>query len=83
MLYIVVSETNKGNSGFATGDDGGNTQAATNANNDNDQVNMGLSGKLVEETNMVNGVVVKYSEPPEARKVRALWHLTVNARRIW
>ena len=53
MLYIVVSETHHGNSGLATGDDGGNAQAETNAKNDNDQVNMGLSGKLVEETNMV------------------------------
>ena len=77
MLYIVVSETHQGNSGLATGDAGGNTQAATNANNDNDQVNMGLSGKLVEETNMVNGVVVKYSEPPEARKPRTRWRLYV------
>ena len=77
MLYIVVSETHQGNSGLATGDDGGNTQAAANAKDDNDQVNMGLSGKLVEETNMVNGVVVKYSEPPEARKPRTRWRLYV------
>ena len=25
------------------------------------------SGKLLEDTNMVNGVVVKYVEPPEAK----------------
>ncbi|XP_037083188.1 smad nuclear-interacting protein 1-like, partial [Pollicipes pollicipes] len=39
--------------------------------------NFGLSGKLVEDTNTVNGVVVKYSEPPEARKPRRRWRLYV------
>ena len=43
----------------------------------NEQVNMGLSGKLLEETNTVNGVVVKYSEPPEARKPKTRWRLYV------
>ena len=38
---------------------------------------MGLSGKLLEETNTVNGVVVKYSEPSEARKPRTRWRLYV------
>ena len=38
---------------------------------------MGLSGKLLEESNTVNGVVVKYSEPPEARKPRTRWRLYV------
>ncbi|KAL1139036.1 hypothetical protein AAG570_009097 [Ranatra chinensis] len=33
----------------------------------------GLSGKLAEETNMFNGVVIKYSEPPEARKPKRRW----------
>ena len=44
---------------------------------------MGLSGALMGDTNMFNGVVIKYSEPPEARKVRVFslvdWHLTLNA----
>ena len=46
------------------------------------QVEMGLSGALMGDTNMFNGVVIKYSEPPEARKVRVFsldWHLTLNA----
>ena len=43
------------------------------------QVEMGLSGALMGDTNMFNGVVIKYSEPPEARKVRLDWHLTLNA----
>ncbi|ROT76967.1 putative smad nuclear-interacting protein 1 [Penaeus vannamei] len=32
--------------------------------------NMGLSGKLTEDTNTYNGVVIKYSQPPEARNPR-------------
>lgn len=39
--------------------------------------NFGLSGKLTEDTNTVNGVVIKYSEPPEARKPRRRWRLYV------
>ncbi len=30
--------------------------------------NFEVSGKLLEDTNVFNGVVIKYSEPPEARK---------------
>ena len=48
------------------------------------QVEMGLSGALMGDTNMFNGVVIKYSEPPEARKVREFslsWHLILNVRR--
>lgn len=37
--------------------------------------NFGLSGALTEDTNTVNGVVVKYSEPPEARKPKRHWRL--------
>lgn len=33
----------------------------------------GLSGKLTEDTNKVNGVVIKYAEPPEARRSKRLW----------
>jgi len=33
------------------------------------------SGKLLEDTNMVNGVVVKYVEPPEAKLPKANWQL--------
>ncbi|CAG9769333.1 unnamed protein product [Ceutorhynchus assimilis] len=35
----------------------------------------GLSGKLTEETNTYKGVVIKYSEPPEARKPKRRWRL--------
>jgi len=38
--------------------------------------NFGLSGKLTEETNTFKGIVIKYSEPPEARKpLRIRWRL--------
>ena len=37
--------------------------------------NFGLSGKLTADTNTFNGVVVKYSEPPEARKPKLHWRL--------
>uniref|UniRef100_A0A6P7GCQ4 Smad nuclear-interacting protein 1-like n=1 Tax=Diabrotica virgifera virgifera TaxID=50390 RepID=A0A6P7GCQ4_DIAVI len=40
-----------------------------------DKPNFGLSGKLTEETNTYKGVVIKYSEPPEARKPRRRWRL--------
>ena len=35
--------------------------------------NFGLSGKLTEDTNKMNGVIIKYSEPPEAKKPKRRW----------
>lgn len=35
----------------------------------------GLSGKLAEDTNTFKGVVIKYNEPPEARKPKIRWRL--------
>ncbi|XP_023330836.1 serine/arginine repetitive matrix protein 2-like [Eurytemora carolleeae] len=40
-------------------------------------VNLGLSGALTAEVNSFNGTVVKYSEPPEARKPKRKWRLYV------
>lgn len=37
--------------------------------------NFELSGKLTEDTNTVNGVVIKYSEPSDARKPKRRWRL--------
>lgn len=34
-----------------------------------------LSGKLLEDTNTVNNVVIKYAEPPDARKPKRTWRL--------
>ncbi|PIO61672.1 brix domain protein [Teladorsagia circumcincta] len=33
-----------------------------------EKVNLGVSGKLAEDTNMYRGVLIKYNEPPEAKK---------------
>ena len=40
-----------------------------------DGPNFELSGKLTEDTNTYKGVVIKYNEPPEARKPRRRWRL--------
>lgn len=40
-----------------------------------EKINFGLSGKLAEDTNKVNGTLVKYSEPLEARKPKRRWRL--------
>lgn len=42
---------------------------------DKEKPNFGLSGKLAEDTNKVNGVVIKYAEPPEARIPKKRWRL--------
>ncbi|GLV31184.1 uncharacterized protein CBL_12259 [Carabus blaptoides fortunei] len=42
---------------------------------DREKPNFGLSGKLTEDTNTFRGVVIKYSEPAEARKPRRRWRL--------
>jgi len=40
-----------------------------------EKANLGLSGKLAEDTNTFRGVVIKYNEPPEARKLKIKWRL--------
>ena len=40
-----------------------------------EKANLGLSGKLTEDTNTFRGVVIKYNEPPEARKPKVKWRL--------
>ena len=44
---------------------------------DKEAPNFEVSGKLLEDTNTFNGVVVKYSEPPEARKPKRRWRFYV------
>lgn len=39
--------------------------------------NFETSGKLLEDTNVFNGVVIKYSEPPEAKKPKKRWRFYV------
>ncbi|KAF9181092.1 hypothetical protein BGZ51_007316 [Haplosporangium sp. Z 767] len=48
------------------------------AEEDKEKPNFGLSGALAAETNTtVNGTVLKYNEPPEARKPNKRWRLYV------
>ncbi|KAG7201759.1 hypothetical protein KM043_004481 [Ampulex compressa] len=54
----------------------------TNAKNDpkpkpqdKEKPNFELSGKLTEDANTVNGVVIKYAEPSDARKPKRRWRL--------
>ena len=42
---------------------------------DKEKPNFELSGKLTEDTNTVNGVVIKYSEPADSRKPKRRWRL--------
>ncbi|SPO22897.1 related to Smad nuclear interacting protein 1 [Ustilago trichophora] len=42
---------------------------------DNDAPNFAPSGLLAAESNTVNGVALKYHEPPEARKPKSPWRL--------
>ncbi|XP_067945988.1 smad nuclear-interacting protein 1-like [Watersipora subatra] len=51
------------------------TQAAATGEEDKSKPDYGLSGKLADDTNTYRGVVVKYNEPPEARKPKLKWRL--------
>jgi smad nuclear-interacting protein 1 len=56
--------------------DGGGNKEEEEAEVEKEKPNFGLSGKLTEETNTYRGVVIKYSEPPEARKpLKTRWRL--------
>ena len=39
--------------------------------------NFELSGRLAEETNTINGVIVNYNEPPESHKPDKKWRLYI------
>lgn len=64
-------------SGTGGGDDSKDkaSSAAVAPPADKEKPNFGLSGKLTEDTNKVNGVVLKYAEPQEARKPKRRWRL--------
>lgn len=47
--------------------------AATEAKKEKEKPSLALSGKLAEDTNTFHGVVIKYNEPPEARKPKKHW----------
>ncbi|XP_014667962.1 PREDICTED: smad nuclear-interacting protein 1-like, partial [Priapulus caudatus] len=51
------------------------TKQASSDPEDKAKPDFGLSGKLAEDTNTFRGVVIKYNEPPEARKPKIHWRL--------
>lgn len=60
----------------AQGDFGQKNENEEEEPKEKEQPNFGLSGKLTEEANTFRGVVIKYSEPPEARKPNKIrWRL--------
>ncbi|XP_037935534.1 smad nuclear-interacting protein 1 [Teleopsis dalmanni] len=52
-----------------------NTDASSTKPIEKEKPNFGLSGALTEDANKVNGTVIKYAEPPEARKPKRMWRL--------
>ncbi|KAF5278625.1 hypothetical protein FQA39_LY00667 [Lamprigera yunnana] len=57
------------------GKEGDSTTKEKDKVSEKEKPNFGLSGKLTEERNSYRGVVIKYSEPPEARKPKRRWRL--------
>jgi smad nuclear-interacting protein 1 len=56
----------------------GHEKSAPDVNaKDKEGPSMALSGKLMEDTNVFNGVTVKYSEPQEAKKPKRRWRFYV------
>ncbi|CAP31049.2 Protein CBG12001 [Caenorhabditis briggsae] len=53
----------------------GKSDEAVDPFKEKEKVNMGTSGALTEDTNTFRGVVIKYNEPPEAKKPNARWRL--------
>ncbi|XP_070164038.1 smad nuclear interacting protein 1 [Polyergus mexicanus] len=47
----------------------------SNINTDKEKPNFEVSGKLTEDMNTVNGVIIKYSEPQDAKKPKRRWRL--------
>ena len=64
-----------GEEGEFGGQDGNDSSNEQENPADKEKPNFELSGKLTEETNMFRGVVIKYSEPAEARKPKKRWRL--------
>lgn len=75
---VVKEEKDKGHSSKSSGDErnwGRSENNNKDLKTDKEKPNLAVSGKLTEETNTYNGVVIKYNEPPEARKPKRKWRL--------
>jgi len=59
------------------GNAGGDDPTEDALKQEKEGINLDLSGALTADTNTLNGTVVKYSEPPEARKPKKKWRLYV------
>lgn len=70
-----AKEEDTGNFDWGKGTDAPKNEAAAAGPVEKEKPNFGLSGKLTEDTNKVNGVVIKYAEPQEARKPKRRWRL--------
>ena len=60
-----------GAGGGAGGGGGGGKEEGEEV--EREKPNLGVTGKLAEDTNTYNGVVIKYSQPNEARKPKRRW----------
>ncbi|XP_042905733.1 smad nuclear-interacting protein 1 isoform X2 [Parasteatoda tepidariorum] len=52
-----------------------NNESGQKTAKDKEKPDFAVSGKLAEDTNIFNGVVIKYNEPSEARKPKRRWRL--------
>ena len=71
----MKQEPPEDNFAFGGGGGGGEGGDDAEAPKDKDKPDFKLSGKLTEDTNTFKGVVIKYNEPPEARKPKRRWRL--------
>ncbi|XP_040580350.1 smad nuclear-interacting protein 1-like [Lepeophtheirus salmonis] len=55
----------------------GKNEMDTEENLERQKPNFECTGKLLEETNIFNGVIIKYSEPEDARKPKIHWRFYV------
>ncbi|XP_022082147.1 FHA domain-containing protein DDL-like [Acanthaster planci] len=62
---------------FETGSDGAGPSEEGGPPPEKEKPNFATSGKLTEDTNTYRGIVIKYNEPPEARKPKRKWRLYV------
>ncbi|XP_050725556.1 smad nuclear-interacting protein 1-like isoform X2 [Eriocheir sinensis] len=62
-----------GGGGDGSGGGGGGHSEDPAEGEERQKPNLGVTGKLAEDANTYNGVVIKYSQPPEARKPKRRW----------
>ena len=63
----------KDDGGFGLRNPGVKKEQPDEAAVEKEGINLGLSGALTKDVNTFNGIVIKYSEPPEARIPKRRW----------